>query len=134
MGGLREGGPGFDDSDGDVEEDYELYSGALGRSEAKKSAKKARKQQRVTMTHPPLEDERVEGGSKRLINYEIEKNRGLTPRRNKDLKNPRKKHRIKYQKALVRRKGQVQDQRERRDGYGGEATGIKSRVTKSVKL
>ena len=134
LGGLREGGPGFDDSDGDVEEDYELYSGALGRSEAKKSAKKSRKQQRVTMTHPPLEDERVEGGSKRLINYEIEKNRGLTPRRNKDLKNPRKKHRIKYQKALVRRKGQVQDQRERRDGYGGEATGIKSRVTKSVKL
>ena len=39
-----------------------------------------------------------------------------------------------YGKAVIRRKGQVQDQRERRDGYGGEATGIKSRVTKSVKL
>ncbi len=73
-------------------------------------------------------------GSKRGIDYSMQKNRGLTPRRNKDLKNPRKRNRLKYGKAVTRRKGQVQDQRERRDAYGGETTGIKSKVSKSRKL
>ena len=121
---------GLDDGDDDA--GYEMYASAKQSSEAKKHMKKSRKQSKHTMHHPPLEEERVHG--KREINYQIEKNRGLTPRRNKELKNPRKKHRIKYGKALIRRKGQVQDQRERRESYGGEATGIKSRITKSVKL
>ncbi len=125
--GVDEGG--FDAGD---ERDYELYASAKQRNEASKSAKKSRRQSKTSMHHPPLAEEQVDG--KRQINYQIEKNRGLTPRRNKDLKNPRKKHRIKYGKAVIRRKGQVQDQRERRDTYGGEATGIKTRVTKSVKL
>ena len=134
-GGLGAGGEEMysDGLDDDIEEKYELYSGARHESEAKKEAKRSRKQSKTVMHHPPLEEDRIVGG-KREINYQIEKNRGLTPRRNKDLKNPRKKHRIKYNKALIRRKGQVQDQRERRESYGGEATGIKSRVTKSVKL
>jgi U3 small nucleolar RNA-associated protein 3 len=65
----------------------------------------------------------------------IEKNRGLTPHRRRDMKNPRKKNRIKFAEAVVRRKGQVQSVRMgEAGGYGGEATGIKSRVTKSVKF
>jgi U3 small nucleolar RNA-associated protein 3 len=131
--GAFEMGPrgdgGFDSDDG---AGYDLYAAAQQRSNANKLAKRSRKQSKVGMTRVPLEEEQVAG--KRQINYQIEKNRGLTPRRNKDLKNPRKKHRIKYGKALISRRGQVQDQRERRDGYGGEATGIKTRVTKSVKL
>jgi U3 small nucleolar RNA-associated protein 3 len=65
---------------------------------------------------------------------QIQKNRGLTPHRRKDLKNPRKKHRIKFAAATVRRKGQVQDVRSPTERYGGEATGIKTRVVKSRKL
>jgi hypothetical protein len=34
----------------------------------------------------------------------------------------------------VRRKGQVQEVRQAGGSYGGEATGIKARVSKSVKL
>jgi hypothetical protein len=57
-----------------------------------------------------------------------------TPRR-KDLKNPRKKHRIKYASAQVRRKGQVQGVREAEGvGYAGEATGVKANITKSRRL
>jgi hypothetical protein len=57
-----------------------------------------------------------------------------TPRR-KDLKNPRKKHRIKFAAATVRRKGQVQGVREAQGvGYGGEATGVKANVAKSRRL
>jgi len=71
----------------------------------------------------------------RGITKEIEKNRGLTPHRRKDMKNPRKKHRVKYAQAQVRRKGAVQEVRAEGGAvYGGETTGIKSRVTKSVKF
>lgn len=44
---------------------------------------------------------------KRPITYEMAKNRGLTPYRKKELRNPRVKHRIKYRKAKIRRRGAV---------------------------
>jgi len=71
---------------------------------------------------------------KRGITYAIAKNKGLTPRRKKEQRNPRVKHREKYRKAKIRRKGQVRTVRTEMQRYGGEATGIKSHVTKSVKL
>lgn len=43
-------------------------------------------------------------------------------------------HRMKYAAATVRRKGQVQEVRAGGAAYGGEATGIKARVSKSVRL
>lgn len=61
----------------------------------------------------------------------------IIPCRNKDLKNPRKKHRIKFAQAVVRRKGQVQGVKQAPSaprGYAGEATGIKAKVAKSVRL
>ena len=45
--------------------------------------------------------------TKRGITKQIEKNRGLTPHRKKELRNPRVKHRNKYRRALIRRKGMV---------------------------
>jgi U3 small nucleolar RNA-associated protein 3 len=51
------------------------------------------------------------------------------------MKNPRKKHRIKFAQATVRRKGQVQGmQAAQGSGYGGEATGIKAKILKSRRL
>ncbi len=82
---------------------------------------------------PPLAEPVASGARK--IDSSIEKNRGLTPHRRKDLKNPRKKHRIKYAEANVRRRGQVQAVKSgAAGGYGGESTGIKSKVSKSVKF
>lgn len=45
--------------------------------------------------------------TKRAITYQMAKNRGLTPYRKKELRNPRVKHRNKYRKAKIRRKGAV---------------------------
>lgn len=121
-----------DNASDSMHEEDEFYQKAKARLEARKEGKKKRKLGTSRTSFPPLEDKQANG--KREIGYNIQKNRGLTPNRNKDLKNPRKRNRAKYGKAVTRRKGQVQDQRERRESYGGESTGIKSRVTKSVKL
>lgn len=45
--------------------------------------------------------------AKRAITYEMAKNKGLTPHRKKEQRNPRVKHRMKYRKAVIRRKGAV---------------------------
>jgi len=71
---------------------------------------------------------------KRGITYAIAKNKGLTPRRKKEQRNPRVKHREKFRKAKIRRKGQVRTARTETQRYGGETSGIKSHLTKSIKL
>eukprot|EP00955_Chlamydomonas_euryale_P055841 356232-Chlamydomonas_euryale.AAC.13 len=81
---------------------------------------------------PPLPDDTADGA--RAITDAIERNRGLTPHRRKDIKNPRKKHRLAFQKAQVRRKGAVQDVRAPSSAYGGEATGVKGNVVKSRRM
>lgn len=73
-------------------------------------------------------------GSRRSITYQIEKNKGLTPKRSKAQRNPRVKHRNKFEKAKVRRKGQVREVRKELAKYGGEISGINARVKKGVKL
>ncbi|XP_023162075.2 something about silencing protein 10 [Drosophila hydei] len=77
-----------------------------------------------------LEDE----NERRGITYQMAKNKGLTPARKKELRNPRVKHRGKYRKALIRRKGAVRTVRKETKRYGGEISGIKATVTKSVKF
>eukprot|EP00889_Picochlorum_renovo_P004576 jgi/Picre1/31606/NNA_006958.t1 len=76
----------------------------------KRHIESQKKQRRDAMApdelHPPMAEPVASGARK--IDSAIEKNRGLTPHRRKDLKNPRKKHRIKFAEANVRRKGQVQ--------------------------
>lgn len=78
------------------------------------------------------EEEKEEG--KRGITYQIAKNKGLTPHRKKEQRNPRVKHRNKYRKARICRKGQVREPRKEMEKYGGEISGIKSGVVKSIKL
>ncbi|XP_063224072.1 something about silencing protein 10 [Bacillus rossius redtenbacheri] len=79
-------------------------------------------------------DDAGEEEGKRAITYQMAKNRGLTPYRKKELRNPRVKHRIKYRKAKIRRKGQVREPRHELQRYGGEISGIKASVTRSIKI
>lgn len=79
-------------------------------------------------------NEEEETNMKRAINIQIEKNKGLTPKRNKLYKNPRVKHRQKYRKALVKRKSIVPSVRTEVKRYSGESTGIRSNVIRAVKL
>ncbi|XP_057318129.1 something about silencing protein 10 [Microplitis mediator] len=76
----------------------------------------------------------VSEGEKRAITYQIAKNKGLTPHRKKEQRNPRVKHRNKYRKAQIRRKGAVREVRKELTRYAGEISGIKASVKKSIKL
>lgn len=75
-----------------------------------------------------------ENDDRRGITYQIAKNKGLTPKRSKLQRNPRVKHRQKFAKAKVRRKGQVREVRKEIKKYGGEISGINMRVKKGIKL
>ena len=80
-------------------------------------------------------EDSVGSGGKRAASYEIIKNRGLTPHRKKANRNPRVKKREMYDKAVIRRKGQVRDVIQGAAGaYGGEMTGIKANISRSRKI
>lgn len=79
--------------------------------------------------------ETVPESGKRAATYEIMKNKGLTPHRKKENRNPRVKKRQAYEKAIVRRKGQVREVTAGAAGsYDGELTGIKANISRSRKI
>lgn len=87
----------------------------------------------LTMTRPPKAPALSKG--KRAICHEIYKNRGLTPHRTRDKKNPRKRIRRQFENKEKKRKGQVRKVgAEAPDHYGGEGSGISAHVRKSVRF
>jgi U3 small nucleolar RNA-associated protein 3 len=128
------------DSDADPEA-AEYLDQIAAEKQAKSAAKKAKYEPAPRIAGEleeelDLERERLEGKKgKRGVSYEIMKNRGLTPHKNKLNRNPRVKKRMAFRKAVIRRKGQVRDVREGEAGqYAGEATGIRKAVTKGRKF
>ncbi|KAF6217796.1 hypothetical protein HO133_006623 [Letharia lupina] len=123
--------------DGSGSEDY--YDLVASRSADKKASKaalaavhaQAEKQGGIVRV---VEEETADG--KRAISYAIEKNKGLAPRRKKDVRNPRVKKRKKFEekKKKLGSIRQIYKGGEGRGGYGGEKTGISTRLVKSVKL
>lgn len=83
-----------------------------------------------------VEDESGEmpGDERRGITYQIAKNKGLTAKRKKEYRNPRVRHKMKYRKAKISRRGQVREVRTELQRYGGELSGIRAGVTRSVKM
>ncbi|XP_012065072.1 something about silencing protein 10 isoform X2 [Jatropha curcas] len=117
-----------EDGDEEVSED-EFYK----EIQLKKEAKDAAKAKNYTRTSAvPSLPETVDG--KRQITRQIEKNRGLTRPRRKDMKNPRKKYRTKHDKQKKRRQGQVQKIKKPTGSYGGETTGINASISRSVRF
>uniref|UniRef100_A0A8C6EE67 UTP3 small subunit processome component n=1 Tax=Moschus moschiferus TaxID=68415 RepID=A0A8C6EE67_MOSMO len=112
-----------DDSDFDEEAALKYYK------EMEEKQKLKRKKENST-EEQALEDQ----NAKRAITYQIAKNRGLTPRRKKIDRNPRVKHREKFRKAKIRRRGQVREVRREEQRYTGELSGIRAGVKKSIKL
>lgn len=80
------------------------------------------------------DDEMGDEDERRQITYQIAKNKGLTPYRKKELRNPRVKHRNKFRKALIRRKGAHRTVRKEIKRYDGEKFGIKASVKKGIKI
>ncbi|XP_022878927.1 something about silencing protein 10 [Olea europaea var. sylvestris] len=114
----------------DADSDLEYYK-QVERQHAAKVAAKVEKYSSVSKLSS-LPEETVDG--KRHITYQMEKNRGLTRARKKLTKNPRKKYKLKHQKAKERRKGQVPENRKPTGPYGGEASGINAGVSRSIRF
>ncbi|NP_001136307.1 something about silencing protein 10 [Sus scrofa] len=113
-----------DDSDFDEEAALKYYKEIEDRQKLK------RKKEENSTEEQALEDQ----NAKRAITYQIAKNRGLTPRRKKIDRNPRVKHREKFRRAKIRRRGQVREVRREEQRYSGELSGIRAGVKKSIKL
>ncbi len=71
---------------------------------------------------------------KRAINYEMEKNKGLTPKRDKMYRNPRVRNRFKARKANIKLKSIVPKVRSQDSRYVGEATGIRTNIVRAKKI
>ncbi|KAM4703819.1 something about silencing protein 10 [Rhinophrynus dorsalis] len=116
-----------EDSDLDEEAALKYYK----QMENKLLAKRKRGEE-DTVEEFPLEE--MDPNAKRAITYQIAKNKGLTPKRKKIDRNPRVKHREKFRRAKIRRKGQVREVRREESRYSGELSGIRAGVKKSIKL
>ncbi|EAW07724.1 something about silencing 10 family protein [Aspergillus clavatus NRRL 1] len=128
---IRGGGSGTDDD--------EYYDMVAARSKQRKDDKKARADAYAEAAREGGRveiQEEVRPDGKRAITYQIEKNKGLAPKRNKDSRNPRVKKRKKFEEKKKKLSSirQVYKGGEGRGGYGGELTGIKKNLVKSIKL
>lgn len=123
---------GESDSDLDEEAALRFYQGVEERLKLKKRKKNADPE--AEELEEAGETEGMDADAKRAITYEMAKNKGLTPKRKKIDRNPRVKHREKYRRAIIRRKGQVREVRKEDTRYSGELSGIRAGVKKSVKL
>ena len=123
--------------DADNSDDY--YQTISSKSKAKKADKAARAAvhtEAAKVGGQVYAEEVVGDDGKRGITYEIAKNKGLMPRRKKEVRNPRVKKRMKYDEKLKKLGSirQVYKGGEGKGGYGGELSGIKTNVVRSVKL
>ena len=125
---------------GDVSEDEDGYYDMVAtKSKQKKADKKALAEAYAEAAKQGGQvhiEEVVGRDGKRAITYAIAKNKGLAPKRKKEVRNPRVKKRKKYDEKMKKLGSmrQVYKGGEGRGGYGGELTGIKKNLVKSVKL
>lgn len=116
------------------EDYYQLISGKASAKKAAK-AKLAAANAAVANGLTRIPDEALDDESKRAISYAIEKNKGLHPKRKKEVRNPRVKKRKKFEEKK-KKLGSIRPVYKGGEGkgYQGELTGIKGGLVRSVKL
>jgi U3 small nucleolar RNA-associated protein 3 len=123
----------------DLEDEDGYYDMIAAQTKQKKADKKARAYAHAEAAKQGGEvyaQEEVGPDGKRAITYAIAKNKGLAPRRKKEVRNPRVKKRKQFEEKMKKLGSirQLYKGGEGRGGYGGELTGIKKNLVKSVKL
>lgn len=120
---------------GEEDEYYDMVaSAAKGKREEK--AARAAAYAAASKADRVVQVEEIGEDGKRKINYTIEKNKGLAPKRSKDARNPRVKKRKQYEakQKKLRSMKPVWQGGEPKGGYKGELAGVNVGVVKSVKL
>lgn len=127
----------FDDSDlSEIEDDgfdgeeMDLYKNAAFGKKHKRS--NGQEDDNKQHNYRPINN--LPAGSKRNASYEMMKNKGLTPHRSKEVRNPRVKHRMNWERAQKKIKSFKSVKGDSKKPYGGESTGIRTGVSKSVKF
>lgn len=139
------GGFGHNDDDGDMDINDDDEEGREIERKMEALLQKVKSQEADDMEDEEGGEEEEEGedgepgdqedvDEKRKITYQMAKNKGLTPHRKKEQRNPRVKHRQKFRKALIRRKGAIRTVRTETSRYSGEHSGIKATVRKGIKI
>ncbi|NXL03823.1 SAS10 protein, partial [Mesembrinibis cayennensis] len=131
---LAHGQAAADQSSEESELDEEAALKYYKMMEEKLKLKRKRTEDQETFEDEEAVLEGEDPNKKRGVTYQMIKNKGLTPRRKKIDRNPRVKHREKFRRAKIRRKGQVREVRRELHRYAGELSGIRAGVKKSRKL
>lgn len=120
------------------DEDLQYYEDVSNATKEKKRIKEEnfRKIKQELLEESMIDENDLAPGEKRHINKTIEKNRGLTPHRKREKKNPRVKHRKNYEKAMIKLKSfrRVAVNKNDVGPYAGETTGIKTKLSRSVRF
>ncbi|KAL6936178.1 hypothetical protein ACO0OL_002373 [Hanseniaspora opuntiae] len=119
----------------EIEDFYNAVS--KSKSDKKQNRQESHKLAKQAATEGKLEElaETLDEDGKRAINYQILKNKGLTPHRHKDNRNSRVKKRKKYEKAQKKLRSMKQVYKGPHNGrYEGEKSGIRKDISKSTKL
>uniref|UniRef100_A0A803LP74 Sas10 C-terminal domain-containing protein n=1 Tax=Chenopodium quinoa TaxID=63459 RepID=A0A803LP74_CHEQI len=130
LGGKTGNGADAGDSDEDINESEDFYNLVKKQKEAKLKLKAAKFSRNPQDQYEPD----ITADGKRHISTQMEKNRGLTRDRKKQIKNPRKKYKLQHKKAVNSRKGQVREVKRPKLSYEGELTGINPRISRSRRL
>jgi Sas10 C-terminal domain/Sas10/Utp3/C1D family len=127
----------------DIMEEDPFYAAVAAAAE-KKRAKKvesqlAREEERVSALRSSVvsDESNMRFDGKRKVSREILKNRGLVKYRNPEDANPRVHYRKKAEKAMKRLSGArpaMRDSTGEADSYGGEASGIRTNISRSRKI
>ncbi|KAJ2987734.1 hypothetical protein NUW58_g4343 [Xylaria curta] len=137
-------GEGSDDEDHETarairdegnEEYYDMIAAASNKRKSEKAAK-AEALSAAGSADRVVEVEKVGPDGRREITYAIKANKGLAPKRKKEVRNPRVKKKLAYQSKLKKLKSQkaVYSGGPGKGGYAGEKSGLKTNLVKSVKL
>lgn len=121
--------------DGD---DAAAYYDLISSNKRTKKAVEKEEHDRRRLEERIYDDDTVAPGEHRVIDRNIEKNKGLTPNRSKNIRNPRLKRRMKFDRANKRlsstRAVYKGGQSALQGGYQGEKSGISTNLVKSRKL
>lgn len=127
--------PSKKNAGGDDDEDVDDFVAALkAKKQQRKAEREAMHEVYLDAKKGKIDVDKLDDNGKRAINYQILKNKGLTPHRKKENRNSRVKKRIKYDKAKKKLASTRAVYKQPTSAYAGEKTGIKKNLARSTKF